>query len=130
VCVRCECVCESVWSLVAEWFATWAVNRKVGSSSPSVGMMFSHHFPSNNVMVSLPISHLCGQAYDGASSMAGHLTGVAKRIQDDQSKALFVHCVAHCLNLCLQDCASKCCSVREALAITSELATLIRASPK
>ena len=40
-----------VWSLVAEWFALWALNRKVGSSSPSVGMMFNHHFPSNNVMV-------------------------------------------------------------------------------
>jgi len=34
--------------LVAEWFALWAF--KVGSSSPSVSMMFSH-FPSNNVMV-------------------------------------------------------------------------------
>jgi len=42
VCVRvrvCACVC--VWR---EWFALWAFNRKVGSSSPSVGMMFTHHF--------------------------------------------------------------------------------------
>jgi len=40
-----------VWSLVAEWFALWTLNQKVGSSSPSVGMMFSHHFPYNNGMV-------------------------------------------------------------------------------
>lgn len=26
------------------------------------------------IRVSLPMSHLCGQAYDGASIMAGHLT--------------------------------------------------------
>ena len=53
------------------------------------------------IRVSLPMSQLCGQTYDGASNMAGHghLTGVAKRIQDDQPKALFVHCMAHCLNL-------------------------------
>ena len=44
-------------------------------------------------------------------------------------KHLFVHCMAHCLNLCLQECASTCC-VREALALTSELASLIHASPK
>jgi len=37
--------------MVAEWFALGALNRKVGSSSHSVGMMFSHHLPSNNVMV-------------------------------------------------------------------------------
>lgn len=44
-------------------------------------------------------------------------------------KHLFVHCMAHCLNLCLQECASTCC-VREALALTSELANLIHVSPK
>ena len=38
--------------------------------------------------------------------------------------------MAHCLNLCLQECASSCQCVREALALTSELASLIRASPK
>ena len=62
--------------------------------------------------------------------MAGHLTGVARRIQDEEPKVLFVHCMAHCLNLCLQECASSCHCVREALALTSELAGLIRASPK
>ena len=80
--------------------------------------------------VSLPLSQCVGQAYDGASNMAGHLSGVAKRIQDEEPRALFVHCMAHCLNLCLQECAFSCHCVREALALTSELASLIRASPK
>ena len=62
--------------------------------------------------------------------MAGHLSGVAKCIQDEEPRALFVHCMAHCLNLCLQECASSCQCVREALALTSELASLIRALPK
>lgn len=80
--------------------------------------------------VTLPLPQCVGQAYDGASNMAGHLSGVAKRIQDEEPRALFVHCMAHCLNLCLQECASSCQCVREALALTSELASLIRASPK
>lgn len=52
---------------------------------------------------SLPLSNSHGQAYDGASNMAGHVTGVAKRVLDEYPKAHFVHCMAHCLNLCLQD---------------------------
>ena len=80
--------------------------------------------------VSLSLSQCVGQAYNGASNMAGHLSWVAKRIQDEEPKALFVHCMAHCLNLCLQECASSCHCVSEALALTSELASLIRASPK
>lgn len=62
--------------------------------------------------------------------MAGRLNGVAKRIQEQQPKAIFIHCMAHCLNLCLQDCSSSCFCVNEALTLTSELSTLIRASPK
>jgi len=46
-----------------------------------------------------------GQAYDGASNMAGHLNGVAARILKVTPKAYYVHCLAHSLNLCLQDCA-------------------------
>lgn len=38
--------------------------------------------------------------------------------------------MAHCLNLCLQDCSRNCCCIRDALDVTSELNTLIRASPK
>jgi len=43
----------------------------------------------------------CGQAYDGASNMAGRLNGVAARILKEAPKAHNVHCLAHSLNLCL-----------------------------
>ena len=70
------------------------------------------------------------KAYDGASNMSGHLSGVATRIQKEQPKAHYVHCVAHCLNLCLQDLGKKCACIRNALGIATELSNLIRASPK
>lgn len=79
---------------------------------------------------SLPMINLHGQAYDGASNMAGRLTGVATRISNEYPKAHFVHCMAHSLNLCLQEVGSNCHSVRDALSLTSELAKIIRASPK
>lgn len=43
------------------------------------------------------------QAYDGASNMAGHLSGVSTRITNEEPKTLYVHCLAYSLNLCLQD---------------------------
>ena len=78
----------------------------------------------------LQLSQCRGQAYDGASNMSGHLNGVASRIQKEQPNALYTHCVAHSLNLCLQDCGKNCSCIRDALGLASELAALIRASPK
>ena len=80
--------------------------------------------------VNLQLTQCHGQAYDGAANMAGHLSGVATRLQAEEPRMLFIHCMGHCLNLCLQDCARNCCCVKDALDFTTELASLIRASPK
>ena len=78
----------------------------------------------------LPLDHCRGQAYDGASNIMGHLTGVAKQLQSEHPAAIKVHCLAHCLNLCLQDAAKKCQPIRSALDNIMELSQLIRYSPK
>ena len=78
----------------------------------------------------LPLRQCRGQAYDGASNMAGHLAGVATRLQMEEPKAHYVHCLAHSLNLCLQECSAKCSTVRDVLSFTHELINLIHASPK
>ena len=59
--------------------------------------------------------------------MSGHLSGVASRLKQEEPRAFYAHCVAHCLNLCLQDCAHQCPCIRDALALASDMATLIRA---
>ena len=41
----------------------------------------------------IKLEKYCGQAYDGAANMAGHLNGVAARIKRDEPRALFVHCL-------------------------------------
>ncbi|KAE9523127.1 hypothetical protein AGLY_016468, partial [Aphis glycines] len=54
---------------------------------------------------------LVGQCYDGASVMAGHLTGLQARVKDVAPNAIFTHCLAHRLNLVLQNgcnMSSKC----------------------
>ena len=82
------------------------------------------------IRLSNPVTQCRGQAYDGASNMAGHLSGVAARIQSEHPSALFVHCFAHCANLCLQTIGCQCVPVRDALDLVMELAQLIRFSPK
>ena len=78
----------------------------------------------------LPLGGCCGQAYDGAAVMAGHLTGVAVQIQRMKQKAIFIHCLAHSLNLCLQDCAAQSKPIREGRSAANELHNLIKLSPK
>ena len=73
---------------------------------------------------------LVGQAYDGASNMAGRLNGVAARIAADYLGAMFIHCNNHCLQLCVQDAGSESICVREALNLCTNLYNLIKLSPK
>lgn len=47
----------------------------------------------------LDMSNLRGQGYDGASVMAGQVSGVSTRIHQLQPKALYQHCRAHNLDL-------------------------------
>ena len=82
------------------------------------------------ICCNLPISGCCGQAYDGAAVMAGHLTGVAVQILRMEPKAISIHCLAHSLNLSLQDCAAQSKPIREGLSLANELHNLIKMSPK
>ena len=47
----------------------------------------------------LHLSNCRGQCFDGASNMAGNVTGLQKRICEIQPKTLFVHCFNHSLSL-------------------------------
>ena len=82
------------------------------------------------IRFSLPIAHCCGQAYDGAANMSGHITGVAKRIEEEEPTAIFVHCLAHSNNLCLKTLGTKSSCVHDALELVMRLSQLIRFSPK
>ena len=82
------------------------------------------------ICLALPIGQCRGQAYDGASNMSGHISGVAARIQECQPTAIFVHCLAHCTNLCLHKVGSQVLCVRDSLNLVMELSQLIRFSPK
>lgn len=72
---------------------------------------------------------LCGQGYDGAASMSGHLNGVQAFIRQTAPKALYVHCSAHSLNLALLH-ACKLPSIRNCLGTVSSTCTFVRASPQ
>ncbi|XP_065664586.1 zinc finger MYM-type protein 1-like [Hydra vulgaris] len=47
----------------------------------------------------ISISDCRGQSYDNASNMAGHYSGLKKRIKDKSESALFIPCAGHSLNL-------------------------------
>ena len=51
--------------------------------------------------IGVDLPKLVGQGYDGASTVAGHVSGVQKHIRKKYPPAIFVHCAAQCLNLLL-----------------------------
>ena len=54
----------------------------------------------------LSLTGLCGQGYDGASTMSGAKAGVQAQIQQWQPKALYTHCAGHSFNLAIQNSCS------------------------
>ena len=53
--------------------------------------------------MNLPLSKLRRRCYDGASSMKAVRSGVAKRILDKESRAIYTHCYRHSINLAVND---------------------------
>ena len=70
------------------------------------------------------------QAYDGAATMSGHLSGVAARIKAENPAAHRIHCANHRLDLALKGCAKESEIVSETLTFVQDLAVFIRNSPK
>ena len=80
--------------------------------------------------MNLKIEHCRGQCYDGASSMTGGKTGVAKILRDEEPRAILTHCYGHALNLAVGDCVKQCNVMKAALDIVAEISKLIKKSPK
>ena len=71
-----------------------------------------------------------GQCYDGASNMTGSKSGVAKQIQEKESRAVLTHCYGHALNLAISDTIKQSKLCRDSMDTVFEVSKLIRFSPK
>jgi hypothetical protein len=78
----------------------------------------------------LPIRLLRGQAYDGASNMAGRWNGTQALIAEIQPLALFVHCLMHSGNLAMLEAMESTPVFRDACGYANELAVFSRQSTK
>ena len=79
--------------------------------------------------MNLPLSKLRGQCYDGASAMSGAKSGVAKRIQEEEPRAVYTHCYGHSVNLATCDAIKESKPIKSALETTHEITKLIKFSP-
>ena len=79
--------------------------------------------------LNISFSHLRGQCYDGASSMAGSRSGVATLVQKEEPRAVFTHCYGHALNLACSDSLKGCKLMKDALDIVHEITKLVKKSP-
>ena len=80
--------------------------------------------------LNLTLAKAHGQCFDGASNMSGLRNGVAKQIQDEESRAIYTHCYGHSLYLAASDTIKKCKTVKKALETTHEITKLVKYSPR
>ena len=74
----------------------------------------------------LSIGNYMVNVNDGASTMSGSRSGVAKRILDQEPKTFFVKCYGHALNLSACDTLRQCKVMYAALEITHKITKLIK----
>ncbi len=77
----------------------------------------------------LDLSHLRGQAYDGAGNMAGSVKGTAALIRKKYPLAIYLHCASHCLNLAVVK-SLQVTSVRNMVGIVGRVYQFFAAHPK
>ena len=82
------------------------------------------------IRMNLSISRLRGQCYNGASTMSGAKSGIAKQICDLEPRAVFTHCYGHSLNLAASDSIKNSKLMKNALGTTHEITKLIKYSPR
>ena len=79
--------------------------------------------------INLSLTKCGAQCYDGASTMSGAKTGVAKQLSDEERRAIYIHCDGHALNLATGDSVKKSKLMKDALDTTFEVSKLIKYSP-
>ena len=80
--------------------------------------------------LNLDLQFMVAQSFDGAATMAGIKSGVAKRFIEKVPYAVFVHCYAHKLNLALQDATNQLKCVSDVLLIVNNVSVFIERSAK
>lgn len=73
---------------------------------------------------------LTGQCYDGASAMSGKRSGLKTLIQQQNPKAVYVHCYAHTLSLAMNDVFKLQPKMSAVMDLCYEVCKLIKKSPK
>lgn len=78
----------------------------------------------------ISINNCRSQCYDGASAMAGDISGLKTRIMQTEHRALFVHCRSHSLNLVVQAEVSRNTDIANTMSLVQNFIAFARGSPK
>ncbi|XP_065654472.1 uncharacterized protein LOC136081114 [Hydra vulgaris] len=78
----------------------------------------------------IPMNKLVGYAFDGASNMSGHLSGVRAHLGETYPHAVYVHCANHSLDLVLQEVCFEVKMVIDTIQFVCDVETIIRESSK
>ena len=113
------------------WIITLRLMRNLLGCMKLIPSMLVHcSYRDVLVWLNLSITKARGQCYNGAAAMPGCRSGVAKRIIDDESKAIYTHCYGHPLDLAITDTVKRWDCINIAFSITHEITKLIKISPQ
>ena len=82
--------------------------------------------------LNLSVNKVPGQCYDGASTIRGCRSGLAKLLRDKEPRAVYVYtyCYGHSLNLAAGDAVKESAVMKLALEVSHEVTKLVKFSPR
>lgn len=121
--VVCICWVDNFFEANEEFITLEMTGRIDADSLVSVikGVLKDHN---------LSVCKLRGQCYDGAATMAGTKAGVAKKLSDEEPRAVYTHCYGHAINLACGDTIRNSKLMKDALNTTHVIVKLLKRSPK
>ena len=78
----------------------------------------------------LDVHGMQGHCYDGASTMSGFKSRVAKLLTDMEPCAIYTHCFGHALILAANDIINSCTLMKDTLDAVHEICKHVKSSPK
>ena len=82
------------------------------------------------LLLNIPLSNCCGQAYNSAANMRENISGAQACIRESNKTAVYIYCMSHQLNLVVQECITDTVEGENALEILNKVSKFVTASPK
>ena len=122
--LRCAPLAELKYVIITH--CTRSESKKIKYQIKIISFEFNTKHNKQAKHIRYKLFNCRGQCYDGTSNMSGSRNDVAKKILEEENRALYTHCYSHALNLAVSNTMKKSKVCKDALETAFEITRLVK----